>query len=79
MYKFSRDVIFVDDLNLGCSLFSRIICYQPLSSTCIVMVLRGFNFVDDKLTTKTAKITSLENLYICSIFRCEERNLLSFA
>ena len=40
-------------------------CYQPLSSICIVIVLKKFEdliFVDDKLPTKTAKMTSLENL-----------------
>ena len=47
-------------------LFLRIICYQPLSSICIVTVSKFFKdliFVDDKLRVKTAKITSLKNLY----------------
>ena len=51
-------------------LFSKIICYQPLSSICIVIVLKKFEdliFADDKLPTKTAKITSLENLYVCGM------------
>ena len=55
-YKISRDVIFADNQNPGifAVLFSS---YQPLSSI----------FMDDKLPVKTAKITSLENLYIYSI------------
>ena len=51
-------------------LFSRIICYQPLSSICIVIVLKKFKdliFVDDKLPAKAAKITSLENFYVYSM------------
>ena len=51
-------------------LFSRIICHQPLSSICIVIVLKKFEdliFVDDKLPAKIAKITSLENLYVYGI------------
>ena len=48
-------------------LFSRIICHQPLSSICIVIVFKKIKdliFMDDKLPAKTVKITSLENLYI---------------
>ena len=67
MYKFSRDLIFADNQNPGfLVLFSRII-YQPLSSICIVIVFKNFEyliFVDDKLPAKTAKIISLENLYV---------------
>ena len=40
---------------------------STLSSICIVIVFKNFEdliFVDDKLSTKTAKITSLENLYV---------------
>ena len=41
--------------------------YQPLSSVYVAIVLENFKdlvFVDDKLPTKTAKIVSLENLYV---------------
>ena len=59
MYKFSWDIIFVDDQNLGfLVLFLRIICYQPLSSMCIVIVLKHFKdliFVDDYVTRKNNK------------------------
>ena len=59
----------MDDRNPGFSQL-RIICYQPLSSLCIVIVFKNFKdliFVDDKLSAKTAKITSLENLYAYGI------------
>ena len=48
-------------------LFSWISCYHTLYFKCITTVLQNFedlNFVDDKLTAKTAKFTSLENLYV---------------
>ena len=67
-YKFSRDVNFADDSNLG---FSRFYFRGSLVITpCVSSVLRLFyeisriNFVDDKLTAKTVKFTSLENLYV---------------
>ena len=50
-YKFKRDVIFADDRNPGFSPFSRIICNQPLNSLCIVIILKNFIFMDDKLAT----------------------------
>ena len=62
-YKFSRNVIFADEIFTVS--FLRIICYQPLSSICIGIVSKDLIFVDDKLPTETAKITPLENLYIC--------------
>ena len=31
------------------------------------MKFQGLNFVDDKLTAKTAKFTSLENLYVYGV------------
>ena len=40
--------------------FSRIICNQPLSSICIVIVSKDLIFMDEKLPAKTAKITSLK-------------------
>ena len=52
--------------------FSGIICYQPFSSTCIVIVFKNFEdliFVDDKLSAKTVKITPLENLYVYSMIK----------
>ena len=53
-------------------LFSWISCYHTLYFKCITTVLYNFedlNFVDDKLTVKTAKFTytSLENLYAYGI------------
>ena len=66
IYNFSRDVIFTDDRNPR---YLRIICYQPLSSICIVITLKfeGLIFVDNKLPTKTAKITSHKNFYVYGI------------
>ena len=55
MYKFSRDVIFADYPNLG---FPRFYFRGSLED---------LNFVDDKLPVKTAKFTSLENLYVYGI------------
>ena len=51
-------------------LFLWTICYQPLSSICIVIVSKSFEnliFMDYKLSLKTAKITPLENLYVYGI------------
>ena len=49
----------------------RIICYQTLSSMCIVIASKNFLstsfFKDDKLFAETAKITTLENLYTYSM------------
>ena len=52
------------------ALFSKIICYQPLSSICIVIVLKIFEdlvLVNHRLPTKTAEIKVLENLYVYGI------------
>ena len=70
-YKFSRGVIFTNNRSrVSVVLFLRIICQQPLSSICIVIVLKKFEnliFVDNKLPAKTAKITPLKNLCIHGI------------
>ena len=57
--EFSRDVMFANYQNPAVLLL-KIICHQPLYFICIVMVLvKKFIFMDDKLPTKTAKITSV--------------------
>ena len=66
MYKFSRDVIFVDYIpncksRIFAILFAWISCYHTLYFKCN---FEDLNFVDDKLPAKTAKFTSLENLYV---------------
>ena len=51
-------------------LFSWISCYHTLYFKCITTVYKNFedlNFVDDKLPVKTAKFTSLKNLYVYGI------------
>ena len=52
-------------------LFLWIICYQPLCSICIVIVLfknSGFYFRGRQVTQKTAKIMSLENLCVYDMY-----------
>ena len=63
-----KDVNFADEPNLG---FPRFYFRGSLVITpCASSVLWNFedlNFVNDKLPTKTAKFTSLENLYVYGI------------
>ena len=72
------DVIFADNRNPAV-LFSRIIfCYQPLSSICIVIVLKNFEdlvFVDDKLTTKQQKLRP-SKIYTYTVHAKMENKLL---
>ena len=64
---------FVDCPNLG---FPRFYFRGSLVITpCTLSVLQQFynlNFVDDKLPAKTAKFTSLKNLYVYGIFRATD-------
>ena len=67
-YKFSRDVNFANDPNLGFQqLFLWIFCYHTLCITTVLQNFKDLNFVDDKLPAKTVKFTSLENLYVYGI------------
>ena len=61
MYNFLSDFIFADDRNPG------FIYKDHLLPTHAFKKVEDLIFVDDKLPVKTAKITSLENLYKYSI------------
>ena len=58
-YKVSRDVNFANDPNLGFSRVDLLLLHLVFK-----VYYEDLNFVDDKLLTKTAKFTSLENLYV---------------
>ena len=65
MYKFLEDLIFADDPKSRIYFENHLL--SSFSSKCIVIVLRNFEdliFVDDKLSTRTAKIMSFKNLYV---------------
>ena len=65
MYKFLRDVISqMIKIQDFCGFIFQ---GSSFSSICIVIVFEDLIFVDDKLSAKTAKITSLENLYVYGI------------
>ena len=68
-YKFSRDVIFVDYPNLGSPqfYFRGSLVITPCASS----VLQLFY---NKLPAKTAKFTSLKNLYVYGIMKCLKRD-----
>ena len=68
MYKFSNDVIFADDQNPGSFFINPYI----LCSICIVIVLKILKdliLMDDKLSTKTTKLTFLESCAY-TVFGC---------
>ena len=62
--QFSKDVNYADNQNIVV-LFWKIICYHNLRFMCITIALENIEdliLVDDKLPSKTAKITSIKNL-----------------
>ena len=76
-YKFSKDVNFSDDQNLGFSWFyfrGSFVFSLCAQLKCIVIVLKvSFLYIDDKLPAKSAKITPLENLHVYSRFNIGKR------
>ena len=73
-YKFLRDIIFVDrqfsgflQFNLrGSLIFQQVYLTESIEVTLIFIIFEVKNFVECKATAKSAKFTSLENLYAYS-------------
>ena len=59
-------------------LFSWISCYHTCTSSVLQLFYEDLNFVDDKLTTKTAKFTSFENLYVYGILLLDNNKNFQF-
>ena len=64
MCKFSRDVIFADDRNPAVFLENHLSTLELHMHCDRFKNFEDLIFMDDKLSAKTAKIMSLENLYV---------------
>jgi len=75
-YKFSRDVIFADQqfsgflqFNFrGSLVFQQVYLVESIKVTLIFIIFKDENFVESKAIMKSAKFTSLENLYVYSMY-----------